>query len=72
MCVWTVHVAVQLFDAPLGSSIGQRTVTMAAPLLLISGLVRYELVLHSCRTSLVMVLVVGGGAVSICDSMHSW
>ena len=42
---------VPLLDAHLGNGIGSKTVTMAAPLLLTSGLVRYEAVLHSCGTS---------------------
>ena len=35
----------------LGNSTCPRTVTMVAPLLLNSGLGRYEAVLHSCGTS---------------------
>ena len=41
----------------LGNGTGHRTVTMAAPLLLPSGLVRYYAMLHSCGTSRMM----GGG-----------
>ena len=37
--------------AHLGNGTGRRTVTMAAPLLVTSELVRYEAVLHSCGTS---------------------
>ena len=39
--------------AHLGNGTGHRTVTLAAPLLLTSGPVRYEAVLHSCGISLV-------------------
>ena len=53
MYVWGVHVALQLLDAHLGNGTGHRTVTMAAPLLFTSGLVRYEAVLHSYGESLV-------------------
>ena len=42
--------------AHVGNSTGYRTATLAAPLLLTSGLVRYEARLHSCGTS-----PVGGG-----------
>ena len=38
-------------------STGRRTVTMAAPLLLTSGPVRYEIVLHGCGTSPMGVVV---------------
>ena len=37
--------------AQLGKSTGRRTATLAAPLLLTNGLVRYEAVFHSCGTS---------------------
>ena len=57
VCVWCAH---------LGNSTGRRTVTMAAPLLLTSGPVRYEAVLYSCGTS-----PVAGGLVLTCDSVHS-
>ena len=43
-----------------------RTATIASPLLVTSGLVRYEAVLDSCGTS-----PVGGGGVLTCDSAHS-
>ena len=41
--------------AHLGKATGRRTATMAAPLLVLltSGPVRYEAVLHSCGTSVV-------------------
>ena len=61
-----VRVTVQLLDANLGSGTGHITVAMAAPLLLISGLARYEAGFHSCRTSPV------GWRVSTCGSVHSW
>ena len=64
--VWAVHVVVQLFDAHLGNGTVRRTVTMMAPLILTSGLVRYEAVLHSCGTS------PGGERLPTCDSAHSW
>ena len=51
-----VCVGILLLDACLGNGTGQRTATMMAPLVLTSGPVRYEAVLHSCRTS-----PVGGG-----------
>ena len=35
MCVWEVHVAAWLLDAPLGNGTGRRTVTMAASLLVV-------------------------------------
>ena len=35
----------------LGNSTVHRTVTLAAPLLLTNGMVRYEAVLYSCGTS---------------------
>ena len=38
-------------DAHLGNGTGRRTPTLAAPLLLTSGSVRYEAVLHSYGTS---------------------
>ena len=50
----------------LGSGSGHRTATMAAHLLLTSGPVRCEAVLHSCGASPV------GGRVATCDSVHSW
>ena len=61
-------------DAHLGNGTGRRTATMMAPLpplpplllLLTSGLVRDEAVLHSCGTNPV------GGRVATCDSVHSW
>ena len=37
--------------AQLGNGTGCRTATLAAPLVLTSGLLRYEAVLHSCGTS---------------------
>ena len=46
--------------------LGCRTVTMVAPLLLTSGPVMCEAVLHSCGTS-----PVGRGLVPTCDSVHS-
>ena len=49
--VWGVHVALQLLDAHLWNGTGHRIVTMTALLLLTSGLVRYEAVLHGCGTS---------------------
>ena len=51
MYVWGVCVALCLLDAYLGNSTGCRTVTMTAPLLITSGPLRYEAVLHSCETS---------------------
>ena len=45
--VWVVRVAVYLLDAHLGND------TMVAPLLLTSGLLRYETALHSHGTSTV-------------------
>ena len=57
-----------LLDADLKNGTGHRTVTMEAPLVVLtSGSVRYEAVLHSCGTSLVVVVVVGG-LVLTCDS----
>ena len=44
--LWVLHVAVWLLDAHLGNGTGRRTVTMVAPLVLTSGPVRYEAVLH--------------------------
>ena len=49
--------------AQLGNGTGRRTTTMVAPLLLTSGSVRYEAVLHSCRTSPVGER--GGGGVGV-------
>ena len=49
--------------AHLGNGTGRRTVTMAALLLLTSGPMRYEAVLHSCRISPV------GEGVLTCDSV---
>ena len=51
----------------LATSTCCRTVTMVAPLLLTSGPVRYEAVLHSCGTS----PVGDGGLLPSCDSVHS-
>ena len=42
-----------LLDAHLGNGTSRRSVTVMAPLLLTSGPVRYEDVLHSCGTRLV-------------------
>ena len=53
--------------AHLGNDTGLRTVTIAAPLLLISGPVRYDAVLHNCGPR-----PVAGGLVPACDSTHSW
>ena len=54
VCLWVVRAAC-------------RTATMMAPLLLLtSGSVRCEAVLHSCGTKPV------GGWVPTCDSAHSW
>ena len=53
--------------ARLGNGTGHRTATMVATLLLNSGPVRYEAVLHSCEAS----PVGGGGLVLTCDSAHS-
>ena len=64
VCVWRVHTAPLYSCTQLGNGTGRRTVTMMAPLLLTSGLVRHEAVLHSCGTS-----PVGGGGVG---SAHSW
>ena len=50
----------------LGNGTGRRTATLAAPLLLTSGLMRYEAVLDSWGTSPV------GGRALTCDSAHSW
>ena len=58
--------SLQLLDAHLGNGSGHRTVTMMAPLLLTSDMMRYEAVLHNCETSAV------GGGVPTCDSAHSW
>ena len=53
-CVYgEVRVTLQLLDTHLGNDTGRRTVTVAAPLLLTSGLVRYEAMLHTCGTNLV-------------------
>ena len=52
--------------ANLGTGTGHRTMTLAAPLLLNSGPVRYETMLHRCGTS-----PVGSGGVPTCDSVHS-
>ena len=46
-----VYVIAKMLDAHLANGTGRRTVTMAAPLLLKSGALRYEVVLHSCGTS---------------------
>ena len=54
--VWVVRVTVQLLDAHLGNGTDCRIATMTTSLLLTSGLMRYDLVLHNCGTSLV-----GGG-----------
>ena len=62
MYVWVVRVGVWLLDPHLGNGTGRRTVTMASPLLLTSGLARYEAMLQSCETSLVGM---GGGEVGI-------
>ena len=65
--VWVVHVAVSLLNIHLGNGTGHSTVTMAAPLVLTSGvtsgLARYEAVLHSCGT--IPVGGRGGGVVGI-------
>ena len=45
--------------------------TMVAPLLLISSVVRYEAVLHSCETSLVGRVIVSGSLVGVMVSMGS-
>ena len=66
MYAWGVCVALWLLDAHLGNSIGCRTVTIMAPLLLTSGLAVYEDVLHSCGRRPV------GWRVWTCDSAHSW
>ena len=50
MCMESLCV-LQLLDAHLGKGTGRRIATMTATLLLTSGPVRYETVLHSCRTS---------------------
>ena len=52
--------------AHLENGTGRRIATMVAPLLLTSGPVKYEALLHSCGTSPV------GGEVPTCDSAHSW
>ena len=51
MYVWGVCVALSLLGAHLRNGTGRRTVTLMAPLLLTSGLARYEAALHSCGTS---------------------
>ena len=51
----------------LGNSMGHRTLTLAAHLLFIIDLVRYEAVLHSCGTS-----PVAGRLVPTCDIVYSW
>ena len=48
MCVWGVRTVA---CTHLGNGTGRRTATLVAPLLLIGGIVKYEAVLHSCRTS---------------------
>ena len=53
--------------AHLGNGTGRRTATMAAPLLLICGPVRYEAVLHSFGTN-----PVAEWLVPTCESAHSW
>ena len=66
-CVWGVCVALELLDAHLGNGTGHRTASLMEPLLLLtSGPMRYEAVLHSCGTSPV------GGRVPTCDSVYSW
>ena len=55
-----------LLDAHLGNGTDRRTATLMTPLLFTSGLVRYEAVLQSCRTSPV------GGWAPTCNSAHSW
>ena len=49
--VWGVCVASQLLDAHLWNSTCCRTATLTAPLLLTSGLLRHETVLHSYGTN---------------------
>ena len=51
VCLWGVPVTLYLLDAHLGNGTGHRTATMTAPLLLTSGPVMYETVLHSGGTS---------------------
>ena len=63
VCVWGEFVSL---DAHLGNGTGPRTATMTGPILLTSGLVRYEAVCHSFGTSLM------GGRVLTCDSAQSW
>ena len=55
-----------MLDVHLGNSTGRRSVTIAAPLLLTSGLAKYEAVLYNCGASLL------GGWAPTCDSVHSW
>ena len=65
MCVLWVCVALYLLGADLGNSTSHRTATIMVPLLLTSGSVRYEAVLHSCGTSPL------GRWVPTCDSAIS-
>ena len=46
-----------MIDTHIGNGTGHRPVIMAAPLVVTSGPVRYEAVLHSCGT----IVVEGGG-----------
>ena len=65
MYVWGVCVALYLLDAHLGNGTCRRTVTMTAPLILSSGLLRYEAVLH------IVGQVQRVGQVLTCNSVHS-
>ena len=53
--------------AHLRNGTGRRTATLAAPLLLTSGPVRYEAVLHISSTS-----PGWGRGLQTCDSAHAW
>ena len=63
MCMWSLYCCL-VACVHLWNGTGRRTMKMAASLLLASGLVRYEAVLHSCGTRPV------GEGVPTCDSAH--
>ena len=60
VCMGNLYRCIVVADAPFGNGTGRRTATLAAPLALTSGLVRYEAVLHSYGTN-----PVGGGGTDL-------
>ena len=68
-CPWPGVPVRQHYQAAMSArnGTGHSTAILAAPLLLSSGPVRYEVVLHSCGTS-----PVWGGGLPTCDIAHSW